>query len=61
MCRRILVFSDREQPDSLFVDQLCVIPQRTLDLFPDDANELDAIPHLFSQRNRVGTEVLRLS
>ncbi len=34
--------------------------QRTFNFFPDYANEVNAIPHLLSQRGRVGTEVFCL-
>jgi len=42
-------------------DRSCFLAQRPLDLFPDDANELDGVTHLLSKRDSVGAEVLRLS
>ena len=40
--------------------QLLLIAERAFDLFPDEAYELHAVSDLFSQRNRVRAEVLRL-
>ncbi len=38
----------------------CVLSQRTLDLFPNDADKFNAVPDLFSERDSIGAEVLRL-
>ena len=40
---------------------LCFIPQRPFDLFPNDADKFNAVPDLFSERDSIGAEVLRLS
>ena len=37
------------------------VTKRTLNFFPDDANELHAVSHLLSKRNCVRTEILCLS
>ena len=43
------------------IDSLQIFAKGTLDLFPDNADELDAVSHLFSYWNSVCAEVLCLT
>ena len=43
------------------IDSLQIFAKGTLDFFPDNADELDAVSHLFSYRNSVCAEVLCLT